>query len=125
MERGESYEEAARREAHEEIGLPLDAVRTLGPLTPVDIYVSGFCLHPIVATTSMLPELRPSDGEVARILEVPVETFVDPRTIQWRSMTRAARHFDVPSFVVHGVEVWGATAMVLAEFLALLGWKGI
>jgi phosphatidylglycerophosphatase A len=30
--------------------------------------------------------------------------------------------FTVPAFHVHGVEIWGATAMVLAEFLALLGW---
>ena len=27
-------------------------------------------------------------------------------------------------FHVCGVEIWGATAMVLAEFLALIGWTG-
>jgi hypothetical protein len=31
---------------------------------------------------------------------------------------------DYPAFAVNGVEIWGATAMVLAEFLALLGWSG-
>ena len=29
-----------------------------------------------------------------------------------------------PAFVLHGVVIWGATAMVLAEFLALTGWQG-
>ena len=29
----------------------------------------------------------------------------------------------VPAFRVADVEIWGATAMVLAEFLALLGWR--
>jgi hypothetical protein len=28
----------------------------------------------------------------------------------------------VPAFHVAGYEIWGATAMVLAEFLTLLGW---
>ena len=32
--------------------------------------------------------------------------------------------FTVPGFHVAGVEIWGATAMVLSEFLALLGWLG-
>jgi hypothetical protein len=30
----------------------------------------------------------------------------------------------VPAFHVCGEEIWGATAMVLSEFLVLLGWTG-
>jgi hypothetical protein len=30
----------------------------------------------------------------------------------------------VPAFHLAGVDIWGATAMVLAEFLVLLGWQG-
>ena len=37
-------------------------------------------------------------------------------------MTRGDLHMNVPTFVVDDVVIWGATAMVLAEFLALLGW---
>jgi 8-oxo-dGTP pyrophosphatase MutT (NUDIX family) len=125
VEPGENDEQAARRESREEIGLSLDDVRTLGALTPVDIHVSGFRLQPIVAASMSRPNLRPSDGEVARILEVSIDTLTDPSTIVWRSIVREGRHFEVPTFVVDGADVWGATAMVLAEFLALLGWKGI
>jgi 8-oxo-dGTP pyrophosphatase MutT (NUDIX family) len=125
VEPGEDDEQAARRETHEEIGLPLADVRTLGALTPVDIYVSGFRLQPIVAASMSRPDLRPSDGEVARILEASIDTLTDPSTIAWRSIVREGRRLDVPTFVVDGADVWGATAMVLAEFLALLGWKGI
>ncbi len=46
VEAGETFEQAALREAHEEIGLAAHAVRTLGALTPVDIHISGFRLHP-------------------------------------------------------------------------------
>jgi 8-oxo-dGTP pyrophosphatase MutT (NUDIX family) len=125
LDPGESFEQAALREAHEEIALALDGVRTLGALTPLDIYVSGFRLHPILATTAERPALHPADGEVARILEVPIVTLMDPATIVWRTLVRDGHTFSVPTFVVDGTDVWGATAMVLAEFLALLGWNGI
>ena len=122
VEPGETYEAAALREAHEEIACAADDVRLIGRLTPIDIPVSGFRLHPIVAALDRQPDLLPSDDEVARILEVPVETLLSPATLHWRSMRRADRHIDVPSFLVFDVAIWGATAMVLAEFLTLLGW---
>ncbi len=49
VEAGETFEQAALREAHEEIALETASVRVLGALTPIDITVSGFRLHPIVA----------------------------------------------------------------------------
>src|SRR5207247_5845559 len=58
---GETFEQAALREAHEEIALPLDGVRVLGALTPLDIPVSGFRLHPIVAFADGRPALTPDD----------------------------------------------------------------
>jgi 8-oxo-dGTP pyrophosphatase MutT (NUDIX family) len=122
VEPGETYEAAALREAHEEIAFSADDVRLLGRLTPIDIPVSGFRLHPIVAALDRRPHLHPSDEEVARILEVPVDSLLSPATLHWRSMRRADLHIDVPSFVVFDVVIWGATAMVLAEFLALLDW---
>jgi 8-oxo-dGTP pyrophosphatase MutT (NUDIX family) len=124
VEPGESFPEAALREAHEEIGLEPDALSVLGPLSPLDIPVSGFRLHPIVATARPRPELRPSDGEVARILDVAVADLFDPSRVVWRTMRRDVGPLDYPAFSVDGVEIWGATAMVLAEFLAILGWAG-
>jgi 8-oxo-dGTP pyrophosphatase MutT (NUDIX family) len=124
IEPGEAFEEAALREAHEEVALPRDSVRVLGALTPLDIPVSGFRLHPIVATSETVPVLSPSDGEVARILEVPVDELLDPARLMSTVRERDGIAFTVPAFHVADVEIWGATAMVLAEFLALLGWSG-
>ena len=119
---GETFEQAALREAHEEVALAIDQVRVLGALTPLDIPVSGFRLHPIVAVNPSRPRLMPSDGEVARILEIAVDDLLNPRHVTTIEREREGVALTVPAFRVADVEIWGATAMVLAEFLVLLGW---
>ena len=119
---GETFEHAALREAHEEVSLQPEGVRVLGALTPLDIPVSGFRLHPIVAAIDAPPVLAPSDREVARILEVPVALLMNDRHLRSTVGVRDGHELRVPAFHVAGEEIWGATAMVLAEFLVLLGW---
>jgi 8-oxo-dGTP pyrophosphatase MutT (NUDIX family) len=120
---GETFEQAALREAHEEVGLEAGEVNLLGALTPVDIPVSGFRLHPVVATVAFRPQLRPSDGEVANILEVPLAALADPAAIRHFPLERDGTVIDIPFFDFEGIQIWGATAMILAELLALLGWR--
>jgi 8-oxo-dGTP pyrophosphatase MutT (NUDIX family) len=124
VEPGETHEQAALREAHEEVALGLASVRVLGALTPLDIPVSGFRLHPIVAATDARPRLTPADSEVAHILEIAVDDLLDSANFVRTARERDGVRYLVPLFRVGGHDVWGATAMVLAEFLALLGWAG-
>jgi 8-oxo-dGTP pyrophosphatase MutT (NUDIX family) len=121
---GETFEQAALREAQEEVALPIAQVRVLGALTPLDIPVSGFRLHPIVAVHPTPPPLTAADSEVARILEIDVDELMNPRHFATIERHRDGIAVTVPAFRVAGVEIWGATAMVLAEFLTLLGWQG-
>jgi 8-oxo-dGTP pyrophosphatase MutT (NUDIX family) len=124
IDRGETVEQAALREAREEVALPPDGVRVLGVLTPLDIPVSGFRLHPVVAAIDARPALVASDGEVARILDAPVDELLDPANFVATERIREGHVQVVPAFRVGGEEIWGATAMALAEFLTLLGWRG-
>jgi 8-oxo-dGTP pyrophosphatase MutT (NUDIX family) len=119
---GETLEQAALREAHEEVALARGDARILGSLTPIDIPVSGFRLHPVVAVANRRPELRASDGEVAGILEIAVDDLLDRACLVTVARERDGNALAVPAFRVGGQEIWGATAMVLAEFLVLLGW---
>jgi 8-oxo-dGTP pyrophosphatase MutT (NUDIX family) len=103
IEPGETFAEAALREAHEEVALPSDGVRVLGALTPLDIPVSGFRLQPIVASLNHRPLLRPAHGEVARIVEVAVDDLVDPAALIETERSRDGRTLVVPGFHVADV----------------------
>jgi 8-oxo-dGTP pyrophosphatase MutT (NUDIX family) len=121
VEPGETQEEAALREAREEVGLDPAAVRLLGRLTPLHIPVSGFMLHPVVALMDWRPALEPSDREVERILEVPLDDLIDPaRRLSRRVFQEDRGEVEIPYIEVHGAELWGATAMVLSELFWVL-----
>ncbi len=121
VEEGETVEAAALREAEEEVGVAPSLVRVLGTLTPLHIPVSRFVLHPVVGLADRRPDLVPRSGEVRRILEPRIADLCDPEAISVERLERDGRVHDVPFLRVDGEQVWGATAMVLAEFLALVG----
>ncbi len=121
---GEGVEDAALREAHEEVGIEPALVELLGRLTPLPIAVSGHLLNPVLGVAMQRPDFRVAQPEVERLIEVPVARLRDPSLIRWEERRRGLPPFeriDVPYFDVEDETVWGATAMVLAEFLALVG----
>ncbi len=124
VEPGETVEQAALREAHEEIGLVPVGVRVLGRLTPLHIPVSGFLLHPVVGATGDMPVLRPADDEVERILMVPIDHLVDPSRVLHEQRSRDGLFLDIPYLDLDGAQLWGATAMVLSELASLIDGAG-
>ena len=124
VDAGESLEMAALREAHEEVGVPPDAVRVLGRLTPLHIPVSGYLLHPVVGIVDERPDFQIAEWEVARLLEVPIARLTDGRIVKREMRTREhnGQSFQLnwPYFDLDGEKVWGATAMALAEFMAIV-----
>jgi len=96
-------------------------IRVIGRLTPLHIPVSGFVLHPVVGVAAARPAMRPEPGEVERLLEAHVGHLLDPTRHHRVNRVRDGFEFDMPYFDLDGEQVWGATAMVLAEFAAVLG----
>ena len=117
---GETLVDAALREAHEEIGVNPADVRVLGEMTPVHVLVSGFTLHPIVAITDDRPAFSPAPYEVEEVLEVSLEDLQDASRIRQGTRMREGVAVEYPYFDLFGHQVWGATAMVLGEFICLL-----
>ena len=123
LDPGETAEQAAIREAQEEIGLTPSDVRVLGRLSPLPIPISGHLLQPIVGYTRRRPPFVPAEHEVERIIEVPVARLRAADAIGRETRARSIPPFgpmEVPFFDVAGARIWGATAMVLAEFLVVI-----
>jgi 8-oxo-dGTP pyrophosphatase MutT (NUDIX family) len=113
-----SLQDAALREAEEEIGLPPAAVEVVAELDTLATVGSRYTISPFVGLLDPLPQLVPHPGEVVKILEVPLSELLDEGTFHeeyWESPDRAISFFELP-----GETVWGATARVLATFLAHL-----
>jgi 8-oxo-dGTP pyrophosphatase MutT (NUDIX family) len=120
---GETPEQAALREAFEEVGIGPEGVELVGRLTPLHIPVSRHLLHPVVGLSGVRPEFRIAEAEVERVIEAPLAHLRAPGTVRWEQRVRERPPsvlMDVPYFDVDGARVWGATAMVLAELLAVL-----
>lgn len=121
VEPGEAVAGAALREAAEEIGIDPAAVRVLGALTPLHIPVSDFVVHPIVGVIDGAVRFRCASDEVARVLEVPFADLLDPSRLRLTTRMRDADLVEVPYFDIDGEQVWGATAMMLAELVFASG----
>jgi 8-oxo-dGTP pyrophosphatase MutT (NUDIX family) len=117
---GETLAQAALREASEEIGLDPSSVRVLGELTPIHVLVSGFTLHPVVGVTDVRPTFRAAPGEVEAIVEVSLEDLQDASRIKTGTRQREGIDVDYSYLDLGGHQVWGATAMILGEFIQLL-----
>jgi 8-oxo-dGTP pyrophosphatase MutT (NUDIX family) len=120
-ERGDaSLVETALRETQEEIGIVTDELEILGPLTRYYIPPSNNVIHPFVAYTPRRPPFRPDPREVAQLLDVPLQLLLDPAIRHEQDWDLHGVTMRVPFYAVNEYKVWGATAIVLAEFLALL-----
>lgn len=116
----ESIIEAALREAREELHVAPGAVRVLGELTPLFIPPSNYCIYPVVAAAGRRPDFRPAPDEVAEVIEIPLDHFLDLRNIQREVWPIRGTDVTVPFFLFQGHKIWGATAMVLAELIDLI-----
>lgn len=119
-EPGETSLQAALRETHEECGLDPRNLQILGELTPLYIPPSNFCIYPHVAFTEGPLDLRPHDAEVAALLEVPLAFLAAHSTRRVETWELRGEPVEVPFYAIGDYKVWGATAMVLGEFLAVL-----
>jgi 8-oxo-dGTP pyrophosphatase MutT (NUDIX family) len=116
IDEGETPEEAALREGWEEIGVPADRPAVLGRLTEIYIPPSNFCVQPVVAALDSGFTFTTHEAEVAALLDVPVAWLNEAGRVRVESRLVLGSPTDVPYFDIHGHHVWGATAMILAEF---------
>ncbi len=116
----ESLQTTALREAMEEIGVLPETLEVIGPLSSLYTSASNFCIYPFVAFSSTHPAFCLDPQEVAELIEPPFSLLLNPTVYK-----EEIREFEkygkrrIPFFDVFGHKVWGATAMILSEFLTL------
>jgi 8-oxo-dGTP pyrophosphatase MutT (NUDIX family) len=110
----------ALREAHEEIGLEPDAVVLGEELPATKTFVTGYRIHPFVGRIPNPGELdlRPNPAEVETVLTFSLELLRD--SYEMRRLIRRGVPIHTPTYEVEGHLIWGATARILGDFLALL-----
>lgn len=111
----------ALRECEEEIGVDASKMTVLGSLTNLIIPVSGFDVLPVVAYYQDSPEFKLQENEVVSVIEVPVDLLLNTGIVFEKKVDFKGNEETVPYFNIYGHTVWGATAMILSEFIQV--WK--
>lgn len=116
-----SIEAAALRETCEEIGVASQHIHILQELTGLYIAPSNFYVHPFIAITESTPFFKLQEDEVEALIEVDLQHFLDDNVVM-NHKVKASYNIDVevPTFLLNGHIVWGATAMILSEIKDLL-----
>ncbi len=119
-EKNEDLIQTAVRETKEELNIPPEAYRILGTLTPLYIPPSRFCIYPVVAGTDSRPDSEPDPTEVEAVLEIPIGHLLNSFNRQTEEWTIHGEKKKIPFYQFRNHKIWGATAMVLAEFIAIV-----
>jgi 8-oxo-dGTP pyrophosphatase MutT (NUDIX family) len=109
-----SLEDAALREAQEEIGLDRSSVRVVGRLDAVWIPVSNFELVPIVAVADHRPDLTLGLDEVAELIELPLDRLMAADGVTEEEITVPGAVLRTGVYLWAGHRIWGATARTLS-----------
>ena len=110
----------ALRETREELGINDSLIQVLGSLTKLNIPVSGIEVSPFVGFYPGIPQFDPDPSEVSYLIEIPLADLLNPQNMRDGVRIILNKPVRVPYFHLEGEQVWGATAMILSEFLEIL-----
>ena len=121
IDAGESPEEAALREAWEELGINPERVRVVGTGDRYRAH-SGYEITPVLATVPADIEIVPNPTEVAQWFEAPASHMLDPanhleRWVDWEGGRRP--YYEIP-WREH--VTWGVTAALIVNLSRRLNW---
>ncbi|OGO14200.1 MAG: hypothetical protein A2Z02_01865 [Chloroflexi bacterium RBG_16_48_7] len=114
-----SLMETALRESWEEIGLRQSDVQIIGELDDAATTTSLFCITPFVGVIPYPYDFKRDTFEVEEIFDVALEDLMKAdkkeETVEFGGVKIKVLSYDVDGHVI-----WGATAWILTEFLAIL-----
>ena len=109
----------ALRESYEEIGLEPSSVEILGELDDIPTSTSNFVITPFVGFFQPEYKFKPSEFEIAEIIEIPIESLLSEGCLQ-EPIIELGDKTVVPSvYAYQGNLITGATARILNQFLGI------
>jgi len=111
--------DAAVRETIEEIGITKPIVK-LGQLTSIYIPHSNSLVYPMVGMVDEIGTLSPDSFEVEQLIEAPLFDFYQPEHLSSFAFKVAGETISAPCYNINGHCIWGATAMIMSEFLCFV-----
>lgn len=110
----------ALREAWEETALAPGSVRLVGELDHLMTVTSRSVIVPYVGVLPGRPELVANPDEVEAILELPLRDLLHPEAFRSERWGLPGLNYPVYFFEVPGDTIWGATAAMLVNLLAVV-----
>jgi 8-oxo-dGTP pyrophosphatase MutT (NUDIX family) len=116
-----TFFDAALRELKEELGVNPELINLISPLTELYIPPSNFLVKPFLCFSNYQLTYNPNKSEVRSFMEIPLSFFLEESNVIQGGF-KSARGSDVnaPFYEYNSHKIWGATAMMIAEIVALL-----
>lgn len=115
-----TFEDTAKRETSEEMGIDEHYVRIIREMSPIYIPPSNFYVRPFVSYTKKNPEFILQEAEAMELIEFPVSSLLNLTETPEMMALPSSRGVEVPVINFNGYIIWGATSMILSEFSILL-----
>jgi len=113
--------ETALRETEEEIGVDRGEIEVIGSLSSFYVAASNFQVLPVVGKIKSAPTFVLDNREVEEVINPQIADLVDGSKKKRKDLiVRGGVKLNSPYFDLQGKVVWGATAMMLSEFEAIL-----
>lgn len=110
---------AALREAEEEVGIAVQQVSVIGYLEPMPT-ITGYAVTPVIGLIEASVEPRPDHQEVEFAFEVPLAFLLQPGNHKVVQRELQGKTFPMIEFHYAGHRIWGATAMMILEFIKII-----
>jgi len=119
VEPGETLEDAVKRAAEEEVGIPRGSVELIGRLDDL-ITNSGFLVAPYCGIVHERVAYVMQQSEVTEVFEVPVDALLEERQPEVRYVSWRKRHYPAYFYRYRDYEIWGLTGRMVKSFVDLV-----
>ncbi len=114
-----NLEATALRESKEEIGINPKEIKILGKLSKLFIPVSNYLVSPYVGYSNRVQKFKIDPHEVDYLIEYPLKTL-NTIEVSYTKKSHAQQLHTIPYLDIQNEFVWGATSMMLSEFIEIL-----